>query len=77
VYYIEDILAMSAIGVGHVLAAYTDLGWKPPTAPDNSLMSTASKKNWLNTSDMKAIHITHQGRAAVEHDMPRKKDKSA
>jgi hypothetical protein len=74
VYYLEEHLAVSGIGVGHVLAAYDEMGWKSPAIPDNSLMVTASQKNWLDTSDMKSIRTTHGGRNAVQYDMPIKKD---
>jgi hypothetical protein len=77
VYYIEVCLGIDSIEVGHVLAAYDECGWKSPSQPDNSLVVTASKKNWLDTSDLKAIRITHSGRNAVEYDMPIKKAKSA
>jgi hypothetical protein len=73
VYYLEEILSLSSIDVSYVLAGYTDLALKAPSDPDNALRVTASKKGWLDTSDMKTIRITHPGRNAVEHDMPRKK----
>ncbi len=74
VYYLEEHLEITAIEVGHVLAAYDEMGWKSPAIPDNSLMVTASQKRWLDTSDMKAIRTTHGGRNTVQYDMPIKKD---
>jgi hypothetical protein len=73
VYYLEEVLAIPAIEAGHVLAAYTECGWRVPTDPVNALIVTASRKKWLDTSDMKAIHLTFQGRNTVQHDMPRPK----
>jgi hypothetical protein len=71
VYYLEEILGIAAIHVGHVLAAYAECEWRYPAKPDNSLQITASTRNWLVTSDMKAIRLTHQGRNLVRFDLPR------
>jgi hypothetical protein len=71
VYYLEEVLALDAIDVGHVLAVYTECGWRSPSDPENSLLVTASRKNWLETSDMKAIRLAYQGRNTVEYDLPR------
>jgi hypothetical protein len=77
VYYLEVHLEIVSVEVGHVLAAYDECGWRSPSNPDNSLAVTASKKHWLDTSDLKAIRTTHSGRNAVEFDMPTKAQKSA
>lgn len=71
VYYLQEILAVDAIEVSHVLAAYTECGWRSPTDPENSLTVTASRKSWLDTSDLKAIVVTHSGRNTVQFDLPR------
>lgn len=73
VYYLEHFLEISGIDVSHVLAAYHELGWKAPAIPDNSLMATASRHSWLDTSNMKSIRTTHIGRNATEYDLPRQK----
>jgi len=70
VYYFENILEQEHIGVAEVLAGYDEIGCKPPSQPDNSLMVTASQKKSLDTSDMKKIRTTHKGRNTVEFDMP-------
>lgn len=79
VYYFENILEQDQIGVAEVLAGYDEIGCKPPSIPDNSLMVTASQKKWLDTSDTKKIRTTHKGRNQVEYDMPdtKKSKKSA
>jgi hypothetical protein len=74
VYYLEDMLEITPIGVGHVLAGYQECGWKSPSDPENSVAKTSSRKGWLDTSDRSAIHVVHAGRNTVEHDMPIKKD---
>jgi hypothetical protein len=76
VYYMEQILELSDIGAGHVLAAYRDCQWREPGAPVNSLQVTASAKSWIDTKDMKAIRTTPGGRNTVEHDMPIAKSKA-
>lgn len=77
VYYLAEVLGIAAIEVGDVLAAYGERGWRPAKAPDNSLMVTACRTGWLETSDMKAIRITHQGRTAVQYDLPRSSAKKS
>jgi hypothetical protein len=70
VYYLERILEVPSITVGHVLAAYKEREWREPSDPANSLQVTASAKNWLNTANMAAVRTTPGGRNVVEHDMP-------
>lgn len=70
VYYLEHVLEMSEVSLGDVLAAYADADWTPPSIPDNALAKTASTRDWLDTSNLTAIHITHKGLRAVEHEMP-------
>ena len=77
VYYLEDILEIAPISVGHVLAGYQECGWKSPSDPENSITKTASRKGWLDTSDRTAIRLVHGGRNTVEHDKPIKKDKKS
>ncbi|MFG2933461.1 hypothetical protein [Streptomyces achromogenes] len=74
VYYFEQILELEEIGVGHVMAAYKEAGWRNPSNPENSLQVTSSRHHWLDTSNMKAIKTTQRGRDWVEHDMPAKKN---
>jgi hypothetical protein len=71
VYYLTEILGMSAVNVGQVLAGFVACQWKPSNAPDVSLRVTASKYAWLDTSDSKAIKLTHAGRRFVEFDLPK------
>ena len=70
VYYLEQVLEMPSIASGHVLAAYRDCNWKEPGDLSNSLAVTASRKSWLDTSDMNSIRTTAPGRNFVQHDMP-------
>jgi hypothetical protein len=70
VYYLEHMMEVSEVAVGHVLSVYKELGWKPPSTPDNSLAVVASMEQWLDTRNMESIKTTHSGRSYVEHDMP-------
>lgn len=73
VFYLEQILKLSSLSAGDVLAAYRDCKWKEPANMANSLAATASRKHWLDTSNSAAIRTTPHGRNQVEHDMPAKK----
>lgn len=79
VFYFEEVLEAPSITVGHVLAAYEECGEKAPAIPDNSLMVTAARKGWLDTSELQSggIKTTHGGRNTVKYDMPIKKDKKS
>lgn len=71
VYYLQEILGLDAIDVSHVLAAFAECEWRSPTDPENSLTVTASRKGWLDTSDLKAITVTYRGRNTVQFDLPK------
>lgn len=79
VYYMAEVLGLSQVTIGHVLAAYDECGDKPPALPDSSLRSTAARKHWLDTAELQTVGVqmTHSGRNVVEHDMPMKKDKKS
>lgn len=70
VWYLEQVLEVTEIGVGHVLAAYKECSWREPSSPDNSLQVTASKHHWIDTSNMTQIRTTPSGRNLVQYDMP-------
>ena len=73
VYYLEEILGIVPIDVSQVLAGYLFCGWKSPSDPANHLSVTAFRKGWLDTTDRKAVRLTHNRRQAVEFEMPVKK----
>lgn len=70
VYYLEQVMHVSPIGVGHVLSVYKACSWREPGGVDGVLRKTASKYHWIDTSDTKSIKTTPGGRNVVEHDMP-------
>ena len=75
--YLQEVLEFDAIEAGHVLAAFIECEWRIPANPENALAKTASMKKWIDTSDMKAIRLTHPGRNLVRYDLPRATKKSA
>lgn len=77
VWWLEQIAEIKEIGVGQVMAAYKECGWREPSSPDNALQVTASRDHWLDTKNMKAITTTPSGRNVVQHDMPLKKSRKA
>lgn len=79
VYYFEEVLGETSIMVGHVLAAYDECAEKAPAIPDNSLIVTANRKGWLDTSDLQSggIKTTHSGRNTIKYDMPIGKHKKS
>ncbi len=77
VWWLEQVAEIEEIGVGHVVAAYKECDWREPSYPDNALQVTASRENWLDTKNMKAITTTPSGRNVVQFDMPLKKEKKA
>jgi hypothetical protein len=71
VYYLEQVLNLSEIKAGHVLAAYKECNWPEPNDMRHSLRVTSSRRHWLDTSDRTSIHTTAPGRNLVKHDLPR------
>jgi hypothetical protein len=73
VFYMSEFMQIPEIGVGHVLAAFREAGWKPAPDPAVSLRKTASAKGWIDTSSTDKITMTPSGSYFVEHQMPTKK----
>jgi hypothetical protein len=71
VYYLTEELALKAVSPDHVYTCYKDLKWKVPADLYNTLVLTAHRKGWLDTSDMTSIALTTHGENLVEHDLPR------
>jgi hypothetical protein len=60
----------SGITVDHVNTCYVDAKWPRPAMFENALQTTASRKGWLDTSDMNDIKLTIPGEDEVEHKLP-------
>jgi len=54
----------------HVNTCYVEAGWKRPADLANALQVTATRKGWLDTSDMSNIQLTSRGEDLVNHDLP-------
>ena len=72
VYYLQKVLNLNGISADHVYTCYKDVGAKPPTALKQSLLDTASKKGWLDTSNPSDITVPISGENYVDHDLPKK-----
>jgi hypothetical protein len=77
IYWLEQVLEIQEIGMGHLLAAYKEEQWREPSDLEIAARSTASRTHWLDTSNTKAIKTTPTGRNIVKHDMPLVKAKKA
>ena len=68
--YFRQELGFDAVSINHIFTCYKDCSWRVPDLY-NVLAITASKKGWLDTSNMESITITTRGENLVEHDLPR------
>jgi len=64
-FYLDEIMGIENITVGHVLSVYSACRWTSPSHPDTSLQATASANNWLDTSDMGSITVVWAGKNYV------------
>ena len=70
VYYLTEVLGITAVSINHVFTCYKDMGWREPNDLANSLAQTASHKRHLDTADRDDIKLTPAGRNHVQHDLP-------
>lgn len=71
VYWLREEAGLSTgIDIDHVNTCYRDAGWQRPSDLDNGLRTTASRKGWIDTSDMSDIQLTSRGEDQVEHELP-------
>jgi hypothetical protein len=71
VYYLAKVMATAAITPDHVYTCYKATNQRVPTTLVATLRNTASRKGWIDPSDLKNIKITIGGENFVEHDLPR------
>lgn len=69
-YYLESVMGVEGITVGHVLAVYLACNWTPPSQPDTTLRNTAAAKDWIDTSDSKNIKVVWGGLHHLQSTMP-------
>lgn len=72
VYYMQHELEIEGITDNHVYTCYRNVNAKLPTALRQSLLDTAHRNGWLDTSDMNNIRVATAGMNYLEHDMPKK-----
>lgn len=72
IYYLSHTLNLDEIQADHVFTCYREMGWKLPSGNfRNHLYVTASRKGWIDTSNMDRISLTAGGINHVEHDLPK------
>jgi len=76
VYYLRHELALDKVSIDHVYTCYKDAKWRVPANLYHTLVLTAHRKGWLDTTDMTSITITARGENLVEQDLPRKPNKA-
>lgn len=69
VYYLRTILKLQNIGENHIYTCYKHIGVKFPNNLYQSLVDTARRKGWIDTSSIKDIKLTTSGENAVEHEL--------
>lgn len=72
VYYLSQVADISPVTIDHVFTCYRDMSWPLPSSLENSLATTASRKRFLNTSDMADLKLTPPGINHAEHGLPAK-----
>jgi hypothetical protein len=68
--YLRDILKVDAFDRDCVLTAFREINVRPPLDIDGALRVAASRKGWLDTSDIEAVVVTMRGSNFVHHDLP-------
>jgi hypothetical protein len=71
VYYMQNELDMSGSTDDHVYTCYRNVSAKLPGALRQSLLDTASRNGWIDTSDMANIRLATAGINHLEHDLPK------
>jgi hypothetical protein len=77
VYYLQKTLGIDKITVNHIYTSMKDVNRKVPSDLGNAMTVAASRKNWIDTSDLSNITITVPGENLVEHDLPKKLKKGS
>ncbi|MGA9396943.1 MAG: hypothetical protein WBV22_01680 [Anaerolineaceae bacterium] len=69
IYYMKHELGVDKITIDHIHTCCKDVGWRTASLY-NDLARTASRKGWIDTSEMSDIRITTLGDNFVEYDLP-------
>jgi hypothetical protein len=69
VHYMQHTMALPAIGPGHILTAFKEVGKPVPVDLRGTVRNMRNQKVWLNFADLEAIRTTTQGDNLVEHEL--------
>lgn len=72
VYYLRNELELETVSINHIFTCYKNIGSWRVTDVYNIVALTASRKGWLDTSDMNNIKLTPHGENLVKFDLPKK-----
>lgn len=73
VYYLSEVAEIAPVTVNHVYTCYRDQNWDMPPDLRTSLFLTASKKGFIDTSNLEDIKIEPRGVNRIERALPAKK----
>jgi hypothetical protein len=73
VYYLTEIAEIAPVTSNHVYTCYRDQNWDMPPDLRTSLFLTASKKGFIDTSNLEDIKIEPRGVNRIERGLPAKK----
>jgi hypothetical protein len=71
VYYLRNELELENVSTNHIFTCYKSIGNWRVTDIYNIVALTASRKGWLDTSDMNNIKLTPHGENLVKFDLPK------
>lgn len=71
VFYLQRHAELDYVTADHVYTCYKALNLRVPTALNQSLWDTASRKGWIDTTSLEDIKLSTAGENYVEHDAPK------
>lgn len=74
-YHLKNNLELDQMGIDHIYTCYKEVSVRPPTALRQSLIDTANRKGWIDTSSLDNIALSLRGETFIDHDLPRKATK--
>lgn len=69
-YYLRESTSVEKVSYDHIYTAFKDLNVPAPKDISSALRTAATRKGWLDTSDLSNIILTVPGENFVEHDLP-------
>jgi len=68
-YYLQHVVEETPITLDHIFTCYRHMKFKVPKALHQSLVDTARRNGWLDTSSTSDIKVPISGMNYLEHDM--------